>query len=1098
MSQTPKAISKQPTLSPAEDFYRLRRDGIGFIEQMASNLWTDYNLHDPGITILEALCYAITDLAYRTGWDIKDLLAQKTPPAESKQPFPDQAFFTARNILTVNPTTPDDFRRLLIDLKEVRNAWIFPKDCACDVHYYAWCDKDKQLKLSYRKPDTSPNAKKVVPSGLYEVLLELEKDCDTKCVDEAIKNAKNTLLSHRNLSEDFFSIKIVHFEEVAVCADVEVRPDADIEQVQACIWFEIEQYFNPPIPFYTLQELMNAGSAVEDIFNGPELDSGFIKAGDLEAASLRTMLRTSDIINRLMDIEGVISVNQMLLTKYDSEGNVVKGAADPKWVNKQPEFEANKAGASWLLVISNRCQPRFYANASCFLFYKNGLPFRPRMDEAYDTLTQLRGEAERSKNALAAKDLPIPGGTFRNPQDYFPVQNSFPLTYGIGSNGLPAHASNLRRAQAKQLKAYLMVFEQMLGNALTQLSNTAELFSLDPEVKRTYFVKEFSKTLIQGFDEIENGLDKTTIEKLTETETEFLERRNRFLDHLMARFGEQFSEYALMLSNLDGKKIALDHLIDDKISFIKAYPKISRDRAKAFVYKHAPRAQGNIPGIKKRVSLILGFPDLRFVWPNKNHPIGEFQLIDSNENIWLEGDITPDVVSEGEDVAIEDKAYWMLIKRMTLADAYKMVKYAQKHHLHLKDEKGKDEKERLLADHRFDSKAEAQSMRDELLAWSANERSIVVEHLLLRPKFPGDALYPACSEGDCMTCGGETCGDEDPYSFRLTLVMPGWAGVYADNLDMRRFAERTIRQEIPSHLLGKICWVDNEGFIENPCDEVIGKLADLLIAEGLTADGTALVETEVCKCADAIYKAFSIAFKDWHKEKYLDYTHPDALNTMIAAQFSSVEKPSKICGGAVLDNSMWAQVQSVMVGHFQQIALRGWQFERFEKAWHLWLDANAKIDWTEERMHERVQAIINANLTAPMRESDVCQCATNILALSGEAFYQWMDGYLKAGIAPDENQRFELSSLDVKDQCTNLNFKSGSTQNKLIKDLLEDRYNAYKEVSYRLHIVVNLLSKLRNTYPGATLHDFDDGSDQNPVRLGSTALGNHRLKTSTP
>ena len=123
-------------------------------------------------------------------------------------------------------------------------------------------------------------------------------------------------------------------------------------------------------------------------------------------------------------------------------------------------------------------------------------------------------------------------------------------------------------------------------------------------------------------------------------------------------------------------------------------------------------------------------------------------------------------------------------------------------------------------------------MHEQLMAWSANERVIVVEHLLLRPKFPGDALYPACCEGGC-----KTCGDEDPYSFRLTFVMPGWMPQYTDNLDLRRFAERTIQQETPSHLLGKTCWVGNDGFIENPCDEVIGDLAELLIAEGLDGSG---------------------------------------------------------------------------------------------------------------------------------------------------------------------------------------------------------------------------------------------------------------------
>ncbi len=103
MSDLPLSIPKRPELNPAEDYYRLRRDGIGFIEQMGSARWTDYNTHDPGITILEALCYAITDVAYRTGWDIEDLLAPATASPDPTHPFPNQPFFTAREILPVNP-----------------------------------------------------------------------------------------------------------------------------------------------------------------------------------------------------------------------------------------------------------------------------------------------------------------------------------------------------------------------------------------------------------------------------------------------------------------------------------------------------------------------------------------------------------------------------------------------------------------------------------------------------------------------------------------------------------------------------------------------------------------------------------------------------------------------------------------------------------------------------------------------------------------------------------------------------------------------------------------------------------------------------------
>ena len=55
MSQTSKVLMKNPVLEPALDFYRLRREGIGFIEQMGSNavvIGTDgRNLHFTAIRL---------------------------------------------------------------------------------------------------------------------------------------------------------------------------------------------------------------------------------------------------------------------------------------------------------------------------------------------------------------------------------------------------------------------------------------------------------------------------------------------------------------------------------------------------------------------------------------------------------------------------------------------------------------------------------------------------------------------------------------------------------------------------------------------------------------------------------------------------------------------------------------------------------------------------------------------------------------------------------------------------------------------------------------------------------------------------------------
>src|ERR1700754_3618459 len=97
MSNTP-TIPNIPSLLPDQDYNFLRQKGQTYLEQMATAIWTDFNEHDPGITILEALCYAITELGYRTAFPIENLLTRPDGTLLSGQ-----CFYTAKKILTVNP-----------------------------------------------------------------------------------------------------------------------------------------------------------------------------------------------------------------------------------------------------------------------------------------------------------------------------------------------------------------------------------------------------------------------------------------------------------------------------------------------------------------------------------------------------------------------------------------------------------------------------------------------------------------------------------------------------------------------------------------------------------------------------------------------------------------------------------------------------------------------------------------------------------------------------------------------------------------------------------------------------------------------------------
>lgn len=1233
MSQAPSVISKHPVLKATEDYYRLRREGIGFIEQMGSRYWTDYNLHDPGITLLEALCYALTEIGYRLGWDIKDLLMPADPGKDTQQPF-----FTARDILTVNPWTTDDFRRLLIDLDGIRNAWIFCKDCACDLHWHAWCDDDGQLQLGYQAPAQIPGKKitveKVSPQGLYDVLLELESDPesgdlndrkiektfrvqagsaylpvtielrfpdrnllndadyelfmnsssliaevkdveivrsksdDTKIPDtpqgnetlrrywrdlffvnikvkltwvdennnpqtqdilfenasmrlfasETAKNnvtighleaelknagpagfawqyrskllkaeqqiaaAKQSLQAHRNLDEDYCSVGRIGVEEVAVCCDVEVAPDADIERVLALVLLEIEQYFNPPVHFYFLQELLDEGMAVEDIFQGPALKNGFIKAAELKAAGLKTELRVSDLYNRLMDIEGVVTVNNLLLTKYNAEGYPVKGAADLHAAVPNPE----KISAEWTLAIAPLHQPRLYYNLSRFLFYKNGLPFLPRMDEVRDTLLQLRGASERPKIKTAANDLPVPPGRFRNPEDYFPVQYSLPLTYGIGEAGLPATATPRRRAQAKQLKAYLMPFEQILVNALAQVAHTADLFALDPAVQRTHFVRLIDEALIKGAGELFNNLSAAHLNDLVESETEFLERRNRFLDHLLARFGEQFKEYALLLTNLEGRQVALQDLIVDKIAFLKAYPVISHDRARAFNYtfRH-PRDFSNIPGLQRRVSKLLGFPELLIDWEVQNDALtgGYLLKYSVRDELALHPftgayllAATPVGQSEADHIGLgKYRLSCAIISRMTQAPAYSSGPDGAKFKITLSSNSGVT---LLEYGPRFDTSAQADAKIPTLInLWNDAQRMIVVEHLLLRPKFPGDALYPACSDGPC-----KACGDADPYSFRLTFAMPGWIVPYNTNLDMRRFAERVARQETPAHLLPKVCWIGNSSYRADACDPVVDAIVRVLETEPGFATGN------LCDCAFEILKRYTTVFESVYNGLKYQYLPPEVWKSKLEPALLAFWPAPLVCFTSPPSTNLQDTLHAMMLDYFTEIAVNGAQYSRFEAAWTAWLEANARFDWTEERLHDRVEAILKADIkliAANVKPEVFCSCASEVLNSYGTVFYGWLEQKIDAG-APLEAVG-AIPSVPAPVSCGGTELSAANKT--AIQNLLINRYVGYVEVSYRLRVLLRLLAGLDNVYPTATLHDCDDGSDTNPVRLGSTGLG---------
>lgn len=419
---------------------------------------------------------------------------------------------------------------------------------------------------------------------------------------------ENCLHEHRNLCEDFKKIASICVNDIGICADITLENPTSLIKTQAEIIFQIQQYISPSIRFYSLSEMMEKGIPTEEIFNGPKLNHGFIIDSEIEESSLdtRRYIYASDIINIIQDVPGVLAVKNLLLTKYDKKG--------------QPILPSEV----WCLKIDPLHKAELSINKSKLLFFKEDLPYilsKNKFDKMLEEVDKLRTLHERYKLINPYNDFPVPQGISFPLDEYTPLRFSLPQTYGVGATGLPLSVSDARKGKAKQLSVFLAFFDQLLGNYLSQLANLGKIFSIDKQEienqKRTYYNQFLSEEDLgvsyldaNSLEDNNQTIGADSLQRLTESTNDYLDRRNRFLDHLLGRFAEDFSDYALMVFSTQDDDTQQE-LIYDKVSFLKDYPTISSQRGKAFNYKNETALWNpeNVVGLKKRASRLLGMPD---------------------------------------------------------------------------------------------------------------------------------------------------------------------------------------------------------------------------------------------------------------------------------------------------------------------------------------------------------------------------------------------------------------------------------------------------------------------------------------------------------
>jgi hypothetical protein len=565
--KTPLTIPVGPPAGPGLDFVALLADGIALTQELSSDIWTDYNEHDPGVTILEQLCYALTGLAYRAGFSVASLLVG---PAAREVDLPGQSLYPARAIFPCSPVTLDDYRKLIIDrLPWVRNVWLTPVPAAA--------------------------AHGVL--GLYEIAIYApESDpcaCDGPSPEQLRHEVLRLFCRHRALCEDVQRAYVLMPLPATVTATVTLEGTQDSAIILAQMLFAVGMLFGPEPARRSLDELLAAGVAPAAIFEGPLLRHGFI--ADTELAPRQNSIRLADILRAMAAVPGVVAVTALSVTV----GLEQKIYRDNATIPVPPET---------YLALTNALP----GGTDPITLWRNGVPCQPEAARVRRQLDRL-WTAQRRRYRLAAeypRHFPVPRAAWDVPAAYFSIQNQFPNTYGISEFGLPAGAGPLRQGQARQLKAYLLVFEQLLADYFSQLAEVRNLYAARHAHGPTYFFQSLQASVplvapllapdyLAGLAAVVASQDPAA------------DRRNRFLSFLLALYAQSLTAPpAAFCDCVPGAGPDLTPLIEAKCELLHRLVPATRDRGRGFDYRAPPGRHGQAGlEIKASIELALGQAD---------------------------------------------------------------------------------------------------------------------------------------------------------------------------------------------------------------------------------------------------------------------------------------------------------------------------------------------------------------------------------------------------------------------------------------------------------------------------------------------------------
>lgn len=764
-------------------FTKLRETAVETSQAASGERWTDYNTHDPGVTLLEAGCYALTEIGYRFDFAVADHLCGADGPIDGRR----QGLFAAPDIFPCAATTASDICRIILDAN---------RDIL-DVHL------------------------RPASEGLHRLILLANIEGQPGDSDRELKRAAaQSYRAHRGIGEDIEDdIGTIRIVRCQLILDAHLTGTRDPAKVLAEIFDACETLISPK-PHVDERVLLKVGGAsLESLYAGPLTRSGLF--APTFGVTTRQSISASQLRESILAVNGVSGIGRLdfqLDAQPERIGTV-------QWDGQLLSWDAGTGVPKLYTPHFNEARAIEHISlrhpASAPSSGSRSIDRHPAVMLIDAMVCAARYEDLRAKRlhgtslGFEAKEpgAELPRGTPMSPPPYRSIGSLLPPTYGLAE---PINPDDHR--PPGQFAVYLALFDQLLANSSSLVDHLGDLFtsrvrndaralqpSYWPEVLSNGHIPgiELLYALGEGTEDRDDGA-ATLLDRVREAAFDGRDhiyiRRNRILDFLLALYGEQVDQglFGPFFDYCDFHEFSAE-LLDIKSTYLAHVDVLTRDRATGRNYALPPWNIGSTPGFHLRIAIKLGFirPESRRLAPKGEAPELE-PLIEPDDAkmvklVWCARHFVPPL-SDGSGPVFAalnkgNPVSPVLLRRGLDRRHYGFVG----HHLCLATE----DKGGLVSLGRYDDAEAAgraaQALRSALVEQTRSSEGLhVIEHVLLRHR-----LKPETRKN---------------LALRVSVVLPKWTA-RTSRPDFQSFAEAIVRAECSAHLVVSCLWLDQSNMV---------------------------------------------------------------------------------------------------------------------------------------------------------------------------------------------------------------------------------------------------------------------------------------------